>query len=220
MRVLAIAAHPDDAELGCGGTLARHVIDGDEVRILIGGLGRYRDAGPVALAAARAIGIPGQPSWMQVVTPATGLPYWLPDQEFDTVPRLGIIQAVERNMNGYKPEVVYTHHAGDRNLDHRIIADAVFTACRPVPGCSVNRLLSFEVPSSTEWGSGFEPNVFVSIGGEPLSRKRAALECYASEMRDAPHPRSQGNIDSRADWRGATAGLWHAEAFMLIRDVR
>ena len=225
MRVLAIGAHPDDVELGCGGTLARHVMEGDEARILHVGYGRSPD--PVATvqgarSAATALGIKDGPVQARSTTTALGvwIPLILEDQQFDMVPLLHIVQRVEQHLAGFRPDVVYTHHIGDRNLDHRIVADAVFTACRPVPGCSVKRLLSFEVPSSTEWGSGFEPNVFVDISGEPGTRKMAALDCYGAEIRPAPHARSMHSIVAREFWRGASAGVTAAEAFMLIREVR
>ena len=51
----------------------------------------------------------------------------------------------------HQPECVYVHHAGDVNVDHRRLHEAVVTACRPTPGHVVKRLLSFEVASSTEW---------------------------------------------------------------------
>ena len=46
--------------------------------------------------------------------------------------------------------MVVTHHAGDLNIDHKITHQAVITACRPIPGQTVKRILSFEVPTATE----------------------------------------------------------------------
>ena len=212
MRVLAIGAHPDDVELGCGGTLARHVMEGDEARILHVGYGRSPDPVATVQGARSAATALGAEPWIPALI--------LEDQQFDMVPLLHIVQRVEQHLAGFRPDVVYTHHVGDRNLDHRIVADAVFTACRPVPGCSVKRLLSFEVPSSTEWGGGFEPNVFVDISGEPGTRKMEALDCYGAEIRPAPHARSMHSIVAREFWRGASVGVTAAEAFMLIREVR
>jgi hypothetical protein len=85
------------------------------------------------------------------------------------------------------------------NIDHRVIHDAVNTACRSTPGHPVRTLLYFEVPSSTEWqipGSApvFAPTWFVDISAT-LDAKLAALHEYQTEMRDWPHPRSYKAVE-------------------------
>jgi len=118
---------------------------------------------------------------------------------------------------------VYMHHAGDVNVDHRRLHEAVSTACRPTPGQTVRRLLSFEVASSTEWqpaGSAppFQPNWFVDISAQ-WPRKREALAAYAGEMRPWPHARSLEALEHLAHWRGAQVGVEAAEAFCLLRQL-
>jgi LmbE family N-acetylglucosaminyl deacetylase len=147
----------------------------------------------------------------------------LPDNRMDSVDRLDVIKAVESKMADFAPDRIYTHHAGDVNIDHRIIHEAVNTACRPLPGHSVRGLLYFEVASSTEWqipGSApaFLPNWFVDIT-ETLPSKIEALHLYESEMRDWPHPRSFSAVEHLARWRGATVGTQAAESFMLGRLI-
>lgn len=210
MKVLVVAAHPDDEVLGCGGTMARNAIEGHEVTVLVCGSGRNEDAMVSAIKAGVAL----------KVSRVVNLNMGLQDQRFDAVQRLDIIQILEKFLATLRPQVVYTHHGGDRNLDHRIIADAVQTACRPIPGQSVKNLLAFEIPSSTEWGDGFKPNVFIDITGVPALRKTAALNEYAAEMRADPHARSVMAISAREAVRGATVGVDAAEAFMLIREIR
>ena len=83
---------------------------------------------------------------------------------------------------------------------------------------------AFEVASSTEWafhciGPPFRPSVFVDISSS-LDRKIAAMECYRSEKRSAPHPRSPEVIRATAVRWGSAAGMRHAEAFELIRSLR
>jgi LmbE family N-acetylglucosaminyl deacetylase len=114
-----------------------------------------------------------------------------------------------------------THHAGDVNIDHQRVHQAVVTACRPQPGHPVRTLLFFEVPSSTEWqppGSApaFTPNWFVDISST-LDCKLNALDAYAEELRVWPHPRSLQAVEALARWRGATVGVEAAEAFILGR---
>jgi LmbE family N-acetylglucosaminyl deacetylase len=118
---------------------------------------------------------------------------------------------------------VATHHHGDLNKDHRITLEAVLVATRPVPGGSVRTLLSFEVPSSTEWSftpaAHFVPNLFVDIT-DHLETKIQALSAYTGEMREFPHPRSEENVRALARTRGATIGVPAAEAFQVVRALR
>lgn len=146
-----------------------------------------------------------------------------PDNRMDSVALLDVVKSVERVIVEWRPERIYTHHSGDVNIDHRIVHHAVVTACRPTPEQSVRSLLFFEAPSSTEWqpaasGGIFAPNWFVPIVSS-MERKRKALLAYASEMREFPHPRSLAGIEHLAGWRGASAGVPAAEAFMLGRMV-
>ena len=144
-----------------------------------------------------------------------------PDNRMDSVDLLDIVQFVEKHVYHHKPEVILTHHVSDLNIDHRLVHQAVVTACRPQPGHLVKTLLFFEVSSSTEWqtpasASVFAPNWFVDIN--PYMAKRMhALEAYVDEIRPWPHSRSLKAIEYLARWRGATVGVEAAEAFMLGR---
>lgn len=144
-----------------------------------------------------------------------------PDNRLDSVDRLDLTRFIEERVGVTSPRTVYTHHYGDVNVDHRRVAECTLTACRPLPGAGVRRVLLFETPSSTEWGSpaqSFTPNWFVDISAT-LDRKLAALGQYASELREFPHPRSGDGVTHLARWRGATAGVDAAEAFFLARSV-
>ena len=226
-KVLIIAAHPDDEVLGCGGTIARHSDEGDSVQILIiaegaTSRGTRRDPGKSGAevnrlrdAAAKAGRILGC-AHVEVLG--------LPDNRLDSLERLDLIKIIEAKIAEHDPSSIYTHHSGDVNIDHRLIHEAVITACRPTPGQRVRKLFSFEVASSTEWqppGSGqpFLPNVFVDITNQ-LERKVEALSIYHNEMRDWPHARSIKAVRNQALQRGAQAGLHAAEAFCLLREIR
>ena len=147
----------------------------------------------------------------------------LPDNKLDTLPLLEIIQKIESIILKIKPEIIYTHHHGDLNIDHRLTHNAVLTVCRPVPGCCVKRILCFETPSATEWQSPvfnqpFTPNWFEDVS-QTFDVKLKALEAYESEMRNWPHSRSIESVQNLARWRGASVGVEAAEAFMLIRQI-
>jgi len=87
----------------------------------------------------------------------------------------------------------------------------------------VKTIACFEVPSSTEWrlagtASPFDPNWFVDIS-QWLGHKLRALDAYAAELRQWPHPRSRRAIEYLARWRGATAGVEAAESYVLGRQL-
>jgi len=222
--ILVVAAHPDDEVLGCGGSIARHRKQGDAVSVLImaDGVGSRTENAQSDTAASERQQCARRANAILGVGDVTLLPY--PDNRMDEVALLDIVQDIERAMARSKPSIVYTHHAGDVNIDHRRVHDAVIAACRPQPGHSVRQLLFFETPSSTEWRPPashppFAPNWFSDIS-DTLVLKLEALAAYAPELRDFPHPRSLVAIEHLARWRGASAGLAAAEAFELGRLIQ
>ncbi len=216
--VLILSAHPDDEVLGCGGTIARHAKRGDSVDIVFMADGVASRPGHSEeelrtrnQAAEKARTILG----------ASKIHFLkLPDNKMDSLPLLDIVQPLEALIKTVKPEIIYTHHLGDLNVDHRLTHQAVMTACRPQPAFCVKEIYSFEVMSSTEWQTPgympFTPNVFVDIS-DFLSVKEEALKAYETEMRNAPHSRSIENLVNLAKYRGASVGVTAAEAFVLIR---
>ena len=140
----------------------------------------------------------------------------------DSVPMLGVVQALEPIVRKIQPERVYTHHHGDLNVDHRVTHQAVLTACRPLPGSSVREILAFEVISSTEWATPglapFIPHALVDISAY-LPKKLEALAAYELEMRPAPHSRSVEHIEALARHRGNSVGVEAAEGFEVVRMI-
>ena len=220
MRVVAVAAHPDDEVLGVGGTLARHAMDGAEVIVLVvadGATSRYPDAMSETLE------IAGQKAALRLGVSEIRFA-GLPDQRLDAVPLIDITRTVESLLDELAPDVVYTHFPGDVNLDHAAVARATWTACRPYQRRGLREIFAFETPSSTEWGwpglgDRFSPNVFVDVT-ETLEMKIAAMACYGSELRTAPHPRGLDALRTRAQFWGSVVGLSAAEPFMLLRSLR
>ncbi|HBQ38308.1 MAG TPA: GlcNAc-PI de-N-acetylase [Candidatus Omnitrophica bacterium] len=230
MRILVVAAHPDDEVLGAGGAIARHRRRGDRVSILIlgEGLGARFSTRQVALAATKGRGFVRLHQEMIRAHRLLGVTQTFhrqfPDNRFDSVDLLDLVKAVEEVTRQVTPRIVYTHHTEDLNVDHRLTCEAVLTACRPLAGETVKEILSFEVLSSTEWAPpradrAFIPNVFLDISAV-LDRKLNAMACYRSELRQPPHPRSLKAIRHQATLWGAKVGVDAAEAFELIRSVR
>src|SRR5262249_29402462 len=148
----------------------------------------------------------------------------LPDNRLDTVPLLDVVKVIEEIVERFLPEVIYTHHPGDLNIDHGVVYRAVLTATRPVHGQSVREIYAFEVASSTEWafqqlGPVFRTNVFVDIAAT-LNIKVDALACYDTETRSFPHPRSEQAVRAIAARWGSVSGFSAAEAFELVRALR
>jgi len=225
MNVLVVAAHPDDEVLGCGGTIAAHARRGDEVRVLL------LAEGITSRHAGRSGATRGELARLHAAAEKANqllgvkklILQKFPDNCMDTVPLLEVVRAVESVMKAFPPEVVYTHHAGDLNVDHRIANQAVNTACRPLPGQSARTLLYFEVPSSTDWQPSaaampFAPNWYSDISAT-LPLKLKALRAYAAEMRPWPHARSLESVEALARVRGASVGVKAAEAFALGRHL-
>jgi len=227
--VLVVAAHPDDEVLGCGATMARHADSGDRVVCIILGEGETSRHGSreqgLATEARVLDGLQTSAERAAAILGTSRLEtYAFPDNRFDSVPLLDIVKVVESVFSEERPELVYTHHSGDVNVDHVRTHEALLAVCRPLPGTSVSGLYFFEVPSSTEWrppgsGSPFLPNHMVDVT-TTIDRKVAALEAYAQEIRPFPHPRSAVAARALATWRGATAGVAAAEAFVVGRQLR
>jgi len=223
---LVVVAHPDDEVLGCGGTIARLASDGCDIYIAIMGEGitsRYASPAEARRELVEQLHARSRDVARHLCAKEVLL-FNLPDNRFDTVPLLDIVKIVEDLITRLGPDVIYTHHAGDLNIDHQITNRAVITAARPLAGCPVKEIYSFEVPSSTEWafqqsGPVFCPNVFVDIAAT-LEAKVEAMQLYESEARPFPHPRSPDALRAIARRWGVTVGVEAAEAFQLIRSVR
>ena len=224
-RILVVAAHPDDEVLGCGGTIARLVSEGRKVFIVILGEGmtsRFPNGNRECDKLVKALHAKSR----QVAGLLGAQDVFLhgyPDNRFDTVPLLDIIKSIEGVVEKVKPGAVFTHHGGDLNIDHVIAFRATLTATRPITGCPVREIYSYEVPSSTDWSFGenwqcFRPNVFIELN-EFLEIKIDALRIYDSEIRKFPHPRSPETLNAIAKKWGSMVGIGTAEAFSLIRTV-
>ncbi|MFH0840010.1 MAG: PIG-L deacetylase family protein [Candidatus Omnitrophota bacterium] len=222
-KILVVAAHPDDEVLGCGGTVARMIAEGNEAYTLILGEGitsRYpkssnrmkKDLRELRKAIGKA---------NRVIGAKSVFPLNFPDNRFDTVSTLDIVRSIEAIKNRVKPQVIFTHHWRDLNIDHRVAFNAVLTACRPVEEETVSAIYSFEIPSSTEWNYPytFAPNLFVDITAM-LSRKISAMKCYATELRKFPHPRSPRAVEAQAAKWGSVVSRNYAEAFEIVRMIK
>ena len=204
--------------------MAKHADRGDDVHILFlsSGVGARDNAPSIDLnektlrcqaAEAAANAVAAQPPRFAN----------FPDNQMDSVPLLEIVRTIETAVSEISPNIIYTHHGDDLNVDHQRVCEATLTACRPLPGSTVERIYAFEVLSSTEWATpsssrAFIPSRYVEVTVQ-MDKKRAALTCYGAEMRPPPHARSMEAVEAQAKLRGATAGVSYAEAFVTVREI-
>ncbi|WP_066759164.1 PIG-L deacetylase family protein [Crocinitomix algicola] len=226
-KILVVVAHPDDELLGLGGTLHRLKRENEAtIKVVILGEGitsrsNTRDAelwnkelhvhNNNILEAKRKIGYDD----LSV--------YQFPDNRFDSVDLLDIIKVIEKEKNDFQPDIIFTHHGGDLNIDHQRTFDAVITASRPMESETTNTIITFETPSGTEWRASshpmhFIPNLYVKIEEEDLAAKISGMECYQFEKRTYPHPRSPEALRIQAQRSGIIIGEMYAEAFVIVRS--
>lgn len=227
-KIMLVVAHPDDELLGLGATMNKLIKEYNcKIKVVILGEGitsrstnRDVNAWKKELAihkkniqlAAKAIG------YHQVKT------YDFSDNRFDSVALLDIVKVIEAEKKDFQPEIIFTHHGGDTNIDHRQTFDAVITATRPVENEIVNTIITFETPSSTEWQAAnypnyFKPNLFIEVSKKNIDAKIKGMESYEFEKRSFPHPRSPEALEIQCKRNGVIVGKKFAEAFMIIRQI-
>ncbi len=227
-RILIVVAHPDDELLGLGATMHKLIHEYNcQTRVVILGEGitsrsnsRDVEKWQEELAihrqnikdAQRAVGYH-----------SVGI-YDFPDNRFDTVALLDIIKIVEQEKQDFQPEIIFTHHGGDVNIDHQRTFESVITACRPMEHEIVKTIITFETPSGTEWRASsdpkqFVPNMFVEVSEKDIDAKIKGMESYEFEKRTYPHPRSPEALKILAQQRGIMVGKKFAESFMIVRNI-
>lgn len=228
-RIMLVVAHPDDELLGLGASMHKLIKQFNcKIKVVILGegitsRGNSRDVKKwkKELAthkqniknAAKAIG------YHEVKT------YDFPDNRFDSVALLDLVKVIEKEKEDFKPEIIFTHHGGDTNVDHRQTFDAVITATRPMSHEVVKTIIAFETPSSTEWQAStypnyFKPNLFLEVSKKDVDAKIKGMESYEFEKRKYPHPRSPKALEIQCQRNGVIVGKEYAEAFMLIRSIQ
>jgi LmbE family N-acetylglucosaminyl deacetylase len=218
VKVVVLAPHPDDEVLGCGGTMARHSAQGDEVHIVVVTRGITELFPPAEIEGtraelARAHEILGVSSTVFMDLPAPRL---------DMVPRHEIADGIRKRVRDIAPDIVYLPHHGDLHHDHGAVYFAALVALRPTPAWTPT-LLTYETLSETDWAPPtsahqFIPTTFVDITAT-LSTKLEAMRCFASQLKGVGHPRSLRALTALAELRGATVGVGAAEAFADVRRV-
>lgn len=221
-RVLVIAPHADDEVLGCGATIARHVDDGDCVKIAIMtnasvGAPEIFSADAVECVRSEALdahGVLGVDDTVFLDFPAPAL---------NAYPEYRVSLALSSIIREFLPTHLYLPHPGDLHQDHKAIYRAGLVAARPQGDHKVNNIYCYETLSETEWapmqgGNAFIPNHFVDVS-RYFDRKLQAMALFKSQLQGFPHSRSLEALTALASFRGATVGVHRAEAFEVERQV-
>ena len=234
MKILILAAHPDDEVLGMGGTIKKLSKGGNDIKIIFmstGILSRRKIESKVskqvftkdwmkknennikslrgdAKKAGKILGV-NEIEFMD-----------FPDNEMDIVSTLMITKSIENSIKDFKPNVVYTTPQNDVNVDHQKVFASTLVATRPYKNSILQEVISYEIPSSTEWffPSQFSPNIFVDISKE-FTSKIKAIKAYKTEIREFPHPRSIEALEVITKRWGSVSGFNYAEAFRLVRTL-
>jgi len=227
-RILVVVAHPDDEVIGLGSTINKLVKNYNcFIKCIILGEGiTSRDKNRDIEKRKKELEIHQSNifSSKKIIGYQEIEIYNFPDNRFDSVPLLDIVKVIEHEKILFKPEVIFTHHGGDLNIDHQLTFDSVITASRPLKNESVSTIITFETFSGTEWQASihpkaYRPNFFIEISKEELEIKKQAMDCYEFEKREYPHPRSKKALEISAQKNGIVVGCNLAESFCIIRSI-
>lgn len=217
MKRLVFAPHADDEILGMGGAIRKFIKQGENVYVCIVTKGNPKifrpqfveDTFSQTLQAHSYLG----------VKETTNLEF--PCVTLNQVEKHVLNGKIEETVERIRPEYVYLPHFGDMHIDHRVVAEAVLVACRPLKKY-IKGIYSYETLSETEWNfnhssNAFLPNYFINIT-DTLEEKMKAMSYIREQLKEFPHPRSLEAMRALAEYRGATIGERAAEAFCVVRE--
>jgi LmbE family N-acetylglucosaminyl deacetylase len=198
MTVMAIGAHPDDIELGCGGSLRRYADSGERVVMLV-----------LTDGARGTSGFPSRRREQQDAASVIGAELvWgdLDDGDLSHGPTL--IDRIGAVIDDVDPALVMTHALDDSHQDHTATARATLAATRELAG-----VLHYETPSTLT----FNPQVFCDVDGF-VDAKLDALRCHLSQMVGAKRIDAEA-LTAQVRFRGFQGRLREAEAFEVTRTL-
>jgi len=228
-KIMIVVAHPDDEVLGLGATMhlliSRYQVQTHVIILGEGITSRSENRNLKKWKNALSIHRENIKTAQEAIAYHGCSIFDFPDNRFDTVALLDIIKVIEKEKQSFKPDIIFTHHCGDLNIDHQRTFEAVITACRPIKHETVKTIITFETPSSTEWRAStdprhFIPNLFIEVFSENIEAKIKGMEEYEFEKRVFPHPRSPEALRIQAQRWGVAMGCSYAEAFCLVRELQ
>ena len=227
-KILVVVAHPDDELLGLGATMHKLINEYNvktHVVILGEGITSRSDSRDLQKWEEDLLIHKGNIKNAQKAIGYDSVnTYDFPDNRFDSVALLDIVKVIEKEKESFIPDVIFTHHGGDLNIDHQRTFEAVMTACRPMSHETIKTIITFETPSGTEWRANtdprhFLPNLFIAVSLGDLEAKIKGMESYEFESRSFPHPRSPEALRIQAQRWGVAVGINYVEAFNIVRLI-
>lgn len=209
MKILAIGAHLDDIEIACGGTLAKAVNSGHDVKVVIMSKSGYTNkegqiqrsdeiAVQEGLEALHTLGIED----IDILDfPTKDIPF-----------QSDVVNAIDVRIAAFKPDIIFTHHPFDTHQAHEGVAKATIAAAR-----RMNTLFFYEpiTPSGRSYVA-FKPHLYVDIESV-LDKKIASLKCHRSEYNKFGAEDWIEGVRCRCGFRGYEIGKKFAEAFEILR---
>ena len=209
MKIMAIGAHLDDLEIACGGTLAKAIKAGHEVRVLIMSKSGYTNKDGIVqrsdeqavqegIEALHTLGI----SEIEILDfPTKDIPF-----------RSDVVNAIDVRMAAFNPDIIFTHHPFDTHQAHEGVAKASIAAAR-----RKNTVFFYEpiTPSGRSYVP-FKPSLYVDIEST-LCMKIASLKCHKSEYNKFGAEDWIEGVRCRCGFRGYEIGKKYAEAFEVLR---
>jgi N-acetylglucosamine malate deacetylase 1 len=219
-NILVISAHPDDETLGVGGTILKHVANGDNVYWLIITNVLRNQGFSKERVESRQLEI-SKVEKMFGFKETFNLNY--PTMTLSSSSLIKMIPEISSVFSEVKPEIIYTLNRSDAHSDHRVIFDAVMACTKSFRYPFIKQILMYECISETEFAPAltekvFLPNYFIDITNY-LDKKNEIMKVFESEIAEHPFPRSLENIKALAHFRGASVGVKYAEAFQLLKYI-
>jgi LmbE family N-acetylglucosaminyl deacetylase len=219
-NVIVISAHPDDETLGVGGTILRHVANGDNVYWLIVTNIFEHQGFSKEKVESRQVEI-RQVEKLFGINKTFILNY--PTMTLSSSSLISMVPEISSIFLEVKPEIIYTLNRSDAHSDHRVVFDAVMACSKSFRYPFIKQILMYECISETEFApalseKAFLPNYFVDITNF-LDTKNEIMKVFDSEIGEHPFPRSFENIKALAHFRGASVGVKYAEAFQLLKYI-
>ncbi len=219
-KIIVFAPHPDDETLGCGGTLLKHIENGDIVHWVIM-TDIHADQGySSSLIKKRKVEIDCVHKKYKFTTTQQ---FNFKTTELDKVPINEVIKKISISINKIKPNILYVPFYGDIHSDHLVTFNAISACTKSFRYPSIKKIYAYETISETEFNLKnnivFSPNCWVDIS-KYIKKKINIMSLYKSEIGIHPFPRSLKNIEALAMFRGATVNKKAAESFMILKDIR
>lgn len=219
-NILIVSVHPDDEALGCGGSIFKHVEQGDNVSWLI-----FTNVSESEGWDARFVKKRQQE--IEEVSSLCGFEHTFkldfPTMNLDQIAMGSLITAIGEVINKFRPEIIYLPNRSDVHSDHRIAFQAAYSCTKNFRYPFIKRILMYECLSETEFApalseNNFVPNVFTDVT-KYFPQKMQMMQIYKSEVMPRPQPRSSYAIEALARLRGSRIGVDYAESFCLLLEI-